>query len=189
MTTFLKIFISLLLISCLNSCGVSNTNGNAKTINKELNSKYKASRNKIIGKLTPSEYTEMKILLEKELGVTISGQKSILINYDQKAPNCILLASSESSVVHILKNRVKISSEISQKYNAIDFFVYESNSYFADLHANDVFFKVDSGFFFNNIFTLHENCQAFYILKPNGDFLKYYGEDYYSEVKEFLEKK
>lgn len=188
MTTFLKILISLLLISCLNSCGVSNAKGNALTINKELNSKYKASRKKISGKLTPSEYTEMKTLLEKELGVPISGKQSILINYDQKAPNCILLASSESSIVHVLKNRARISYEMSQKYNATDFFVYESNSYFADLYASDSFFKVDSGFFFNNIFTLHENCQAFYILKPNGDFLKYYGEDYYSEVKEFLEK-
>jgi hypothetical protein len=188
MTNFLKILISLLLISFLNSCGVSKANGNSTTINKEFNSKYKASQNKIIGKLTPSEFTEMKTMLENELGVTISGQKSILINYDQKAPNCILLASSKNSIVKVLKNRLRISSEISQKYNAIDFFVYESNSYFAELYASDIFFKVDSGFFFNNIFTYHENCQAFYILKPNGDFLKYYGEDYYSEVKEFLEK-
>ncbi|CCG53172.1 Hypothetical lipoprotein precursor [Flavobacterium indicum GPTSA100-9 = DSM 17447] len=182
---FIFIFTSLFF---LNSCGFSNTTNNTTVINKEFNSRYKESRKKITGKLSASEYTEMKTLLENELGKVISDKQNILINYDQKAPNCILLASSENNVVHVLRNRVRISDEISRKYNTIDFFVYNPNSYFADLYASDSFFKKDSGFFFTNIFTFHENCQAFYILKSNGEFLKFYGEDYFSEVKAFLEK-
>ena len=50
-------------------------------------------------------------------------------------------------------------------------------------------FIIDSGFFYENVFTEHQNCAGFLIIKPNGDFYKQYGEDYYSEVKAFFEKK
>ncbi len=49
-------------------------------------------------------------------------------------------------------------------------------------------FILDSGFFYENVFTEHQNCEAFLIIKPNGDFHKFYGEDYYTEVENFLEK-
>jgi len=48
-------------------------------------------------------------------------------------------------------------------------------------------FMPNPGFFHDSIFTLHESCQAFFILKPSGRFLKYYGEDYFSVVEAFLE--
>ena len=34
-----------------------------------------------------------------------------------------------------------------------------------------------------------ENCRGFFIIKPNENFMKYYGGDYYSEVKKILENK
>jgi hypothetical protein len=47
-------------------------------------------------------------------------------------------------------------------------------------------FIMDSGFFSNNIFTEREMCSAFIIIKPNGKFFKYYGEDYNTKIKDFL---
>ncbi|MFK5981515.1 MAG: hypothetical protein QM499_01275 [Flavobacteriaceae bacterium] len=131
----------------------------------------------------------MKRHLEKELNTKIQEGKSILINYRQKARNCISLSLSNSNFSKFTNRGIKISSRISAENNTSDYFVYEKNAFYKNLYKEKQNFKLDSGFFYNNIFTLHETCDAFFIIKPNGNFLKYYGGDYFSIVKTFLEKK
>ena len=48
-------------------------------------------------------------------------------------------------------------------------------------------FKLYKGFFQNKATTLHENWKALFILMPEGEFMKYDGEDYYTAVKDFFE--
>lgn len=78
---------------------------------------------------------------------------------------------------------------MSKEHNASDFFVYSESVLNKERIENRKNFILDSGFFAKNIFTLQENCRAFFILKPNGEFMKYYGSDYYSEVEKFLKEK
>ncbi len=127
--------------------------------------------------------------MEVELKTTIPNDKSILINYNQKASNCIYVGYSVKSNKQVTNNRIRISSRMSSKYNAVDFFVYAKDSYNKEIYEQTPEFIMDSGFFYENVFTEHQNCAGFLIIKPNGEFYKHYGEDYYSEVKAFFEKK
>lgn len=170
------------------SCRTTKTSNIKAFVNTKANTEYKKSIKVFSGKLNTSEYNELKNIIEKELNVKIPPGKSILINFNQKAPNCISLGLSNKDVSTVTDNRVWISSGISSNNNAADFYVFTDDSFHKDIYQARLNFKLDSGFFYNNVFTLHENCTAIFVIKPNGDFLKYYGEDSFSEVKYFLEK-
>ena len=178
----------LMFVIILISCGTNKEINNTK-VNTYPNSKYKKSRTAYSGTLNKTEYDELIKKLETELKTTFPADKSILINYSQKAPNCINVRFSEKDIQQVTNNRIRISSRMSSNYNAVDFFVYAKDSYNKEIYEQMNEFIVDSGFFYENIFTEHQNCAGFLIIKPNGDFYKQYGEDYYSEVKAFLEKK
>jgi len=178
-------FISIIFVF---SCGVNKITTENNDVNTQPNSKYKKSRKASSGSLNKSEYNELIKNLEAEFKTTIAKNKSILINFNQKAQNCISFRFSERDNIQVAKNRIRISSQISSNNNAIDFFVYTKNSYNKEVYEKMTEFILDSGFFYENVFTEHQNCEAFLIIKPNGDFYKYYGEDYYTEVENFLEK-
>ncbi|WP_452602010.1 hypothetical protein [Pontimicrobium sp. MEBiC06410] len=169
------------------SCGAKKTSTKTKLkVNTHFNERYKNSVKTFTGVLNNTDYnalkTALKTALEKELGTTLPNDKAILINYNQEAPNCI------GYTYWNIGNRVRISSRISNANNAMDFFVYNANAFHKELYEKYKKYRLDTGFFYNTIFTLHENCKAFFIVKPNGDFLKYYGEDYFSIVEDFLKK-
>ena len=172
----------------LTSCG-TNKDINKPKVNTYLNSKYKKSRTNDFGKLNKTEYNELIKKLEVELKTKFPNDKSILVNYNQNAPNCISVRFGEENNRQVAKNKISISSRISSNYNAIDFFVYTNDSYNREIYELMPEFIKDSGFFYENVFTEHQNCAGFLIIKPNGEFYKQYGEDYYSKVKAFFEKK
>jgi hypothetical protein len=178
-------FISIIFLI---SCGTNKITTENKDVNTQPNSKYKKSRKAYSGKLNNSEYKELIKNLESELKTTIPNDKSILVNFNQKAPNCISVRFGEKDNKQVVNNRIRISSRISSNNNVLDFFVYTKDSYNEDIYEKTAEFILDSGFFYENVFTEHQNCEAFLIIKPNGDFYKYYGEDYYTEVENFLEK-
>lgn len=158
-------------------------------INTKVNSEYMASRKTFVGKLSPDEYKDIRGMIEKELKIENADNKTILINYYQYGNHCSELGLSKKNAAGVIDNCIEISANMSKKYNMIDFFVYSENVSNKEIIENKKNFILDSGFLSNNIFTLQENCRAFFILKPNGDFMKYYGSDYYSEVEKFLKKK
>ncbi len=178
------LIFTLFLISCGNQKVVNNIK-----INSSLNSKYKKSRTAYSGKFKKNEHDELVKMLEVELKTKLPKNKSILINYKQKATNCLDASLSEKSISQITNNEIRISSRMSSIYNAIDFFIYTEDSFNKKVYEKLSKFIIDSGFFYNNVFTEHQNCAGFIIIKSNGDFYKRYGEDYYSEVEAFLKKK
>jgi hypothetical protein len=185
----LKNGVYFIIIFLFISCGTNKIVTNNTEVNTYPNSEYKKSRKAYSGSLNISEYDTLIKKLEVELKTTIDTEKSILINYNQKAPNCINVRFSENDNKQVAKNRIRISSRMSSDYNAVDFFVYSEDSYNKEIYEKMSEFILDSGFFYQNVFTEHLNCAGFLIVKPNGEFYKYYGEDYYSEVQKFLEKK
>ena len=192
MNNNLKIFFLILLVNTLFSCATNKIKNIKPIIDIEVNTKLNPeliqSRKSFSGKVNNYQYNELKKKLEKELNTKIPERKIILINYRQKARNCISLRLSSSDFSKFTNRIVQISSRISADNNTSDYFVYEGNAFYKNLYREKQNFKLDSGFFYNNIFTLHETCDAFIIIKPNGDFLKYYGGDYFSIVQTFLEK-
>ncbi|MCK8141358.1 hypothetical protein MW871_05575 [Flavobacterium sp. I-SCBP12n] len=175
----LCLFVLLLSTSC-----ISKKNSKLRT-NNQFNEKYKESVKSFTGTLDATQYKEIRALFEKELNTTLPQDKNILINYSQKAENCISPEINKRKKSIQIDNKIKISQSISAQNNTIDFFVYTEDNF----DKEKVNFILDSGFFYNKVFTLHENCAAFFILKSNGDFMKFYGEDYYSQVIYFLKKK
>ena len=78
---------------------------------------------------------------------------------------------------------------MSEEYNAVDFFVYSQNAFFKDIYESKNYYNKDPGYFKNTIFIREENCKAFFILKPNGEFIIEYGQDYFTEVEKFFNSK
>jgi hypothetical protein len=192
MNNHLKIYSFILLVNTLFSCATNKITDIKPNIDIEVKTKLNPelikSRKAFSGKLNNSQYILLKINLEKELNTKIPEGKSILINYRQKARNCISLGLNYNDFSKYTNRGIQISSKINSDNNTVDYFVYEKNAFYKNLYKENKNFKLDSGFFYNKIFTLHETCDAFFIIKPNGDFLKYYGGDYFSIVKTFLEK-
>ncbi|BCY28597.1 hypothetical protein [Flavobacterium okayamense] len=158
-------------------------------INTKINKDYNSSRKAFKGKLNSEEYKEIRNLILKELKVEIPEKNAILINYYQYGNNCYEYKLDEKDALTVIQNCFRISSRLSKENNTSDFFVYSSEALKKERIETFNNFILDSGFFDKNIFTLKENCRAFFILKSDGEFLKYYGSDYFSEVKNFLEKK
>ncbi|MDQ7918583.1 hypothetical protein RBU60_13470 [Mesonia sp. MT50] len=173
--------ISFLFISC-----GSQKNGETKRVNTFFDSNYKKSRKSFKGDLSGQEYDVLKTKIEKELGVKIPLGKSILVHYRQFGANCFLKGKGRKFKSNVSNNGINFSTKISAAYNTEDFFIYSDNAINKDHYENLPEFQLDPGFFKELIFTLEENCAAFFVVKPNGKFLKYYGEDYNTEIENFL---
>lgn len=187
MRNYFKTTLYLMVSLCMVSCGGHKTK-NSNAINTEPNNKYRKTRKAFYGKLDDQEYIKMIDNFNKELGANIASGQVVLINYSQNAPNCISVGFEKRDMSKVIDNVIRNSTEISETHNTVDFFVFEKDAFHRDLYESRPNYVLDSGFFYNHIFTIHDNCEAFYILKPNGSFMKYYGEDYYSEVTKFLEQ-
>ena len=119
----------------------------------------------------------------------VPENKTILINYYQNGTNCHEYGLNKRDAKIVTENGIRISQTMSKENNAIDFFVFTADCLNKELYENRDNFILDSSVFSTNFFTLKENCCAFFILKLNGEFLKYYGTDYFSEVEYFLRLK
>lgn len=177
------LFFVMFLFAIVSCRSVKNTNS---SMNTKLNAAYRASVRDVYGQLSQNEYIELRRKMEIELNTKISDGKTIIIIFSQKAPNCITARFNEYHVV--IGNVIRISSAINTQYNTTSFFVFTKDSFHHDLFEKENMYKLDSGYFYNNIFTIHENCEAFLILKPNGQFMKHYGDDYFTRVETFLQK-
>ncbi|NMR32979.1 hypothetical protein HIO71_02025 [Chryseobacterium aquaticum] len=183
----LKILSSIVILNFFFSCNAQAEK--KQKVNTKFNSDYFKSRKKFYGKLNNEELKQIRTLISKELKIIIPENISVLINFYQNGKNCFEYGFTEKSAKEVIDNCINISSRMSKNYNTIDFFVFTDDALNKDRLEKRNNFRKDSGFFSYTIFTLKENCRAFFILKPNGEFLKYYGSDYYSEVENFLEKK
>lgn len=154
-----------------------------------VNGSYSKSKERFEGTLTVPEYERTILNIEAALQTKIPQGKTLLINFNQSAPNCITRSFLERKNDIIVSNGIQISNRISAKYDILDFFVYTIDAPFNELYATDERFILDNGYFYNTMFDKHENCGAFFILKPDGSFMKYYGEDYFTLVIDFLKRK
>ena len=185
----LAIFTLVLIISCW----ISNVTGNKRAsvistnnINTTFNSEYKRHVKEYYGQIESNEYEVIRKKIEQELPYQISPQNAVLIHFRQQANNCISMYENGSNYLKSLKFNLKMSSKVSKGQGLSDFFVFTKDAYLLDQINMKKNFIMDSGFFSNNIFTEREMCSAFIIIKPDGKFLKYYGEDYYTKIKDFL---
>lgn len=163
---------------------------NGKKVNTNpLNKEYQNSRKFFYGELNQKEYSDFKLILEKELETQIEEGKSIFINYEQAASNCSLLGGEKNYLKQYHKNSINISNRISKENKAMDFFIYNNDTFLKSYIEKNEIYKIDKGFFAKEMFTLKENCEAFFILKPNGKYMICYGTDSFSDASSFLTKK
>ena len=187
MSQFIK-SLTLILLFSLIGCSSQKHITQTSDLNTVYNNEYEKSKLLFRGELEKEVYDQVRSTIESELGVLIPEDKAILINYYQKGQNCISMRLNRKNYLRSVKYSAKTSARICSKNKTIDFFVFSNDAFFKEQIKDGIYNKFDSGFFYDNIFTIHNNCQAFFILKPNGKFMKYYGEDYYTRVKKFLEE-
>lgn len=154
--------------------------------NSEYNKKYKKSITSKHGRLSTDELSEMKSSLAKELQISLENNKALVIYYFQHGKNCLLASYNYEGVLNILNNKYRIANSAEKRFNIKSYYVYNSNSFFNTLLAKQEAFILDSGFFKNVLFKEDRNCEGFYILKENGDYMRYYGSDYSDEIENFI---
>ena len=120
MNSFIKQIVYLIIIFTTFSCFCQVKATPEKKINSVLNKQYLESRQSFLGKLDSAQLQEIRSLISKELNTEIAADKSILINYSQKATNCLTYNKNVKS----FDRSIEISNRISKKYNAVDFFVF-----------------------------------------------------------------
>ncbi|BAO54399.1 hypothetical protein NMS_0390 [Nonlabens marinus S1-08] len=155
-------------------------------VNSKLNREYKKSRQSFFGQLSKADADQLRDSLQSQLQTKIDPEKAILINYEQFGTNCLIANASLKTKDVVAHNGIRISARMSKKYNAVDFFVYEDIAEFQNIYEAIEKYQSDPGFFKSNLFTSDQNCGAFFLLKPDGSFLKHYGEDYFTEVDNFF---
>lgn len=159
---------------------------NRKGVTTEFNGKYKKSISSKKGILSGEAFTKMKSSLSKELQINLENNKAVVIHYFQYGKNCLLAGYNDEDVLNILNNMYRIANSAENRLNIKNYYVYNSNSFFESILVNQESFVLDSGFFKETLFTEDKNCEAFYVLKDNGEFLICYGEDNYDDINSFL---
>ncbi|TRO65505.1 hypothetical protein [Christiangramia sabulilitoris] len=149
---------------------------------------HKKNQKAVTGELSDEEYKTLRNSIEKNLKTRIPEKMSILINYENSSPECYFY-KGDAFVSKIIDNKIRISKRVSEKYKAIDFFLYPENTNYDRLFQNKEKYIQENGYFKDSIFKDNFKCSAFLILKPNGKFMRYYGSDYYTEVGKFLAEK
>lgn len=180
------LFFAAFLIS--NYCWAQFTFSGKKVNSDYLNKDYQDSSKYFYGQMDSEGYQEKIKEISAQLNTVIPIGKSIVINYEQAASNCTIQNLKKGKKKYFNKEKLRVSNIISQENNAVDFFVYNQNSFLFDINKNEPKFQQDSGFFSKNIFTLSNNCEALFVLKPNGKFMLAYGNDNFTFVDNFLKE-
>ncbi|TPV33397.1 hypothetical protein FJ651_09930 [Paucihalobacter ruber] len=157
-------------------------------VNTKYNRKYVKSRKTLEGSFPNETHTTIRLLIQKELKTIIPDDSNILIQYEQSATNCIAYNDYGKRQPIVIKNIADSDKVRLAKFQTIPFWVYNANSFFAEHFENHPDYHLDSGYFKKNIFELNENCSAFFLLKSSGEFMIHYGEDYMTEVFNFLKR-
>ena len=187
MMFILRSVVVFLLFSIITSCSSSKGIEDKNVINYKYNGRYKRSITKKDGQLSSLKYENLKLNLEKELDTIIPAGKSIIINYEQLAPNCFKYGGGLAYVQNALDYFVPKATKFANENNSVIFFVYSKESVYAPIYNTRKDSHIlDNGFFYSQIFKLHDNCSAQYVIRPDGKFLKIYGEDHFDDVEEFL---
>lgn len=157
-------------------------------VNKKYNRNYVKSRKTFEGNFSHETHTTIRLLMQKELNTAIPDDSHILIHYEQRASNCIAYNNYDEQSPMIIKNMADSDKTRLSKFQTIPFWVYNANSFFAEHFKDHPDYRLDSGYFKQNVFELNENCSAFFLLKSSGEFMIHYGEDYMTEVYNYLKR-
>lgn len=149
---------------------------------------YSINLHEVRGTLDEIEYETILKKFQKELDSSIIRDSPVLIQFKQDAPHCYSGDTITYNNKLLIKEEVRILNRISRTNKVQNYFVYDSKSPFAELFMDLDDYTLDSGYFYRNIFTQHENCSAFLLIKPDGRFVKYYGEGFYSIISDFLKE-
>jgi len=177
----MKKIISVLLIF------ISTSSYSQKKINTKANSEYKKHFKGLYGKLTPEAYKTVIDSLQLHSEIELDKSKKVYVHFQQKGDNCIMYGQKESSIEFVLSNIERISKRVTQNNQTQRLLIFNQNSFFKEHLKKRIDWKLDTGFFKRNIFTEDTICQAFFVLKPNGEFYKFYGSDHFTLVKVLLE--
>lgn len=158
-------------------------------VNTKDNRVYVNSIKAFEGTLPLDQYKKMRSSLQRELDASFSEDLNILVHYEQRGSNCLKYDGYEKALPWAIKTLASGNKKLFRKFNTVENFVYNANSFFHKELKEVAVFRLDSGYFKENIFKLNENCSAFFLLKTNGEFIIYYGEDYMGEVLNFLKRK
>ncbi|WP_339757220.1 hypothetical protein [uncultured Winogradskyella sp.] len=138
-----------------------------------------------VGKLNNTQLDSVRISLSQNLNVNIEKKQIILLHYRQAANFCISYGMTEKFIQNFINNTQNISERFTKNHNTKTLFVYTKDYYF-EKYLSNTNWILDNGFVQNSIFPDNEICSGFILIKTNGEFYKYYGEDYFSIIKRLL---
>ncbi|MEQ6123023.1 hypothetical protein AAON49_02335 [Pseudotenacibaculum sp. MALMAid0570] len=157
-----------------------------KEVNTKPNRKYRKHQKGFYGKLNKEAYQTVMDSIEFYSGVKLSRKKKLYVNFRQKGENCVIYGMKKESSKIVFSNIERISKRITKKYDTQNLLLFDRSSFFKDFLLKSKRWKLAPDFFEKNIFTKNKICEAFIVIRPNGEFYKYYGEDHFSIVETLL---
>jgi hypothetical protein len=142
------------------------------------------------GKITPTEYNQIKKLLTQQSSIDIDSDEILLINYVDTLSNFEIVRNNYNK--HFknyegffrpgsytknrynetnrrwIKSKNKCIKKFKEKYNVSTFYLYKHNFGFKEEFENFNWIK-DRGIIKRKFFPLH-NTNYYVIIKPNGDY-------------------
>ncbi|SHG69707.1 hypothetical protein [Winogradskyella jejuensis] len=152
-----------------------------KNIYKDL----KANVKRLQGNLSKKEMIDLYQSLEPYSKSKLNLDQGVLISFKQKGDLCY--DYGYENFIAITNNIKRLSNEISERYNLRDFFVYTENAYNKSIYQSRSYYFLDTGFFKEKLFKSNTTCNAYFALKPSGEYITIYGLDAMSYLKDFME--
>lgn len=186
----ISFLLNVLIIFLVSSCKSSKdklTREQLRVVNSSYNKKYKESKTDIIqGKLDNEKYILLLNSIENEGAVSLDYKLPVIIHFKQFGKNCIAASGRISKQEFYENNFIENYKNLASSYDAQNLFIYTEDWLFSEIFKKIKKYKLDTGFFKNQIFKSRANCSAFFVILPSGEFYQYYGEDYFSKIEEIL---
>ena len=177
--------ILLLVFFCFTISKAQNHYGNKNKLNFH-SSLYSKITQQALGELNLEEYSEFRLSLENQIKTKLPKNKAIIISYHQVAHHCF--HTKQKSKIQFQKNILKLK-ELAETENALVFFYYNPKSKLGTILKNTIDYKKDTDYFFQQLFSNQDFCTAIFVVKPNREFIKYYGLKSEVEISYFLDQK
>lgn len=168
-------------------CQEDNLKSSEVKVNMILNRKYKKSVELTSGIMDSLKLKEFQQGLGFYLNSHFDSSKPIIIGFIQNGLNCLSQLGDQTYLEKLLSNYDKTLQYVAKEFDSNGYMMYTSDAFVSSYPCPNCI--EDKGFMKRIVFTSDKNCMGFFVLLPNGEFYKYYGEDYFSIVDEVLSSK
>ncbi|MCB0398456.1 MAG: hypothetical protein KDD26_02325 [Winogradskyella sp.] len=188
----MRIFVFTLFLSILLGCKSKEPKVlpiDSKNYNYKYGHKYAKNRLSYSGKINSERLKELRSFIFS-ISSDFDINQTLLINFKNDGSYCISANPKYiSNIPKSLQNIYNMSNKFAVKYNIQHLCSFSKSSPFFEYLSENSNWVIDNGTIENIFFRSNQICSGFVIIEPDGSFLCHFGEDYFSEISNYLKKR